>query len=72
MLTVRCVETGEIYEMEVGVFFEWQKFRKQVKEFLQYDTMVELVDENLRKLNNELKGIQIILSDEYAEELKDS
>ncbi len=33
-LTVRCVETGEIYEMEVGVFFEWQKFRKQVKEFL--------------------------------------
>lgn len=35
MLTVRCVETGEIYEMEVGVFFEWQKFRKQVKEFLQ-------------------------------------
>lgn len=33
-LTVRCQETNEIYEMEVGVFFEWQKFRKQIKDFI--------------------------------------
>ena len=56
--------------MKYGFVSNFEKYMPHIT--LQYDTMVELVDENLRKLNNELKGIQIILSDEYAEELKDS
>ncbi len=56
--------------LKYGFVSNFEKYMPHIT--LQYGTMVELVDENLRKLNNELKGIQIILSDEYAEELKDS
>lgn len=56
--------------IKYGFVSNFEKYMPHIT--LQYDTMVELVDENLRKLNNELKGIQIILSNEYVEELKDS
>ncbi len=53
--------------MEYGFVSDFEEYMPHIT--LQYGTIINLVDEDLRKLNNELKGVDVVLSSEYVEGL---
>lgn len=53
--------------MKYGFVSDFEEYMPHIT--LQYGTTIDLEDEDLRKLNNELKGVDVVLSSEYVEGL---